>query len=259
VTSTSNAAKAAQFLWNAQQARENYRNLPDEIAPRDTQEAYAAQTAFHALAAPSRGVVAGMKIATTTKVMQALMGIDHPCGGAIFANTIHKSPTRLRCADFVNLRIECEIAVRLSADMAGVAHFTPANVRPLVAEAMPAFELIEDRNAVYRETRALSMIAENCWNAGVVVAPPVKFGNGFDIDALQGRLAINGKPVAEGRADGPLAALAWLANLAMERGKPIRKGMVVITGSLVATASVSPGDIAVFAIDGLGEARLELT
>ena len=85
MTSTSNAAKAAQFLWNAQQARENYRNLPDEIAPRDTQEAYAAQTAFHALAAPSRGVVAGMKIATTTKVMQALMGIDHPCGGAIFA------------------------------------------------------------------------------------------------------------------------------------------------------------------------------
>jgi 2-keto-4-pentenoate hydratase len=254
-----NAVKAAQFLWNAQQAREKYRNLPDEIAPRDTREAYAAQTAFHALAAPSRGVVAGMKIATTTKVMQALMGIDHPCGGAIFANTIHKSPARLRCADFVNLRIECEIAVRLGADLTGVAQFTPEDVHPMVAEVMPAFELIEDRNAVYRETRALSMIADNCWNAGIVIGAPVKFGNGFDIDALQGRLAINGKMAAEGRADGPLAALAWLANLAIERGKPIRKGMVVITGSLVATTSVSPGDIAVFAIDGLGEARLELT
>ena len=35
--------------------------------------------------------------------------------------------------------------------------------------------------------------------------------------------------------------------------------MVVITGSVVATVSVSSGDIAVFTIDGLGEARLELT
>jgi hypothetical protein len=34
--------------------------------------------------------------------------------------------------------------------------------------------------------------------------------------------------------------------------------MVVITGSVVATVSVSPGDTAVFTIDGLGEARLQL-
>ena len=148
---------------------------------------------------PRAGVVAGMKIATTTKVMQALMGIDHPCGGAIFANTIHKSPARLRCADFVNLRIECEIAVRLGGDLAGAPRFTPSSVRPLVAEVMPAFELIEESaTPSTRDTRALSMIADNCWNGGIVIGAPVKFGNGFDIDALQGRLTINGKPVRRG-------------------------------------------------------------
>ena len=248
---------AADFLWAAHQGRKAYRNLPPDLAPRDAGEAYAMQDAFHALAAPSRGSVAGMKIATTTKVMQALMGIDHPCGGAIFAKTIHKSPARLACADFVNLRIECEIAVRVGADL-GAGRYTADNVRAHVTEVMPAFELIEDRNAVYRETSALSMIADTCWNGGIVIGAPLKFADA-DLDALRGRLVIGGKAVGEGKADRPLEALAWLANLAIERGKPIRKDMVVITGSLIPTVSVAPGDTAVFTIDGLGEVRLDAT
>lgn len=250
---------AAEFLWSAHRARKAYTNLPPDLAPRDAKEAYAMQDAFHALAVPTRGQVAGMKIATTTKVMQELMGIDHPCGGAIFARTIHRSPARLVCAEFVNLRIECEIAVRVASELSGRGPYTADNVREDVAEIMPAFELIEDRRAVYRDTNALSMIADNCWNAGIVIGPAKKFDPGIDIDALHGRLTINGKLVSEGKADQPLGALAWLANLALERGKPIGKDMVVITGSLVATVSVSPGDVAVFTIDGLGEVRLELT
>jgi 2-keto-4-pentenoate hydratase len=54
------------------------------------------------------GPVAGRKIATT-KVMQQLMGIDHPCGGLIFASRIHR-PATIRKADYVNVRIECELA-----------------------------------------------------------------------------------------------------------------------------------------------------
>jgi 2-keto-4-pentenoate hydratase len=249
---------AADFLWSAHRARKTYTNLPPDLAPRDAREAYAMQDAFHALAAPSRGPVAGMKIATTTKVMQELMGIDHPCGGGIFAKAIHRSPARLACADFVNLRIECEIAVRVASELSGRGPYTAENVREDVAEIMAAFELIEDRHAVYRETSALSMIADNCWNAGIVIGPAKKFDRSIDIDSLRGRLSISGKPVAEGKADRPLGALAWLANLALERGRPIAKDMVVITGSLVATVSVAPGDVAVFAIDGLGEVRLEL-
>ncbi|HEX2113225.1 MAG TPA: fumarylacetoacetate hydrolase family protein [Alphaproteobacteria bacterium] len=252
------AREAAQYLWETHQARRDYHNLPPELAPADTTEAYAIQDAFQALAAPSRGPVAGMKIATTTKVMQELMGIDHPCGGGIFANTIHRSPARLACADFINLRIECEIAIRVQTELSGRGPYTASNVREAVGEIMPAFELIEDRHAVYRETNALSMIADNCWNAGIVIGPAKKFDKSIDIDALRGRLAISGKAVAEGKADRPLEALAWLANLALERGKPIRKDMVVITGSVVATVSVAPGDTAVFTIDGLGEVRLEL-
>ena len=84
----------ARHMWDARRARQNYGNLPDALKPGSIAEAYAAQEAYYRLAEPLYGPVGGVKVATTTKVMQQLMGITHPCGGAIFTNTIHRSPAR---------------------------------------------------------------------------------------------------------------------------------------------------------------------
>src|SRR5690349_25170802 len=136
----------AQWMWEARARRLPYRNLPDGLRPASIAQAYAAQEAYYRLAEPTYGPVAGAKIATTTKVMQRLMGIDHPCGGAIFSRTIHRSPATLRAPDFVNLRVESEIALELGADLpASRAPWTRERIAPAVAAALPAFELIEDR------------------------------------------------------------------------------------------------------------------
>jgi 2-keto-4-pentenoate hydratase len=253
------AQAMAEYLWQARVRREPYRNLPAELTPASFAEAYQGQEAYYRLAEETYGPVAGAKIATTTKVMQDLMGIPHPCGGAIFARTIHGSPARLRASSFVNLRIECEIALRLAQPLlASKAPWNRETVMPAVTTAMPAYELIEDRNAVYRETDAKSMIADNCWNGGIVV------GDGPeevlpDLLGIAGRLTMNGKLVAEGKAEDPYATLAWLANLVAERGRSLEAGMVVITGSIVPTMSIAPGDRAVFTVEGLGEAVVEVT
>jgi 2-keto-4-pentenoate hydratase len=248
----------AQHMWDARRARQNYANLPEALKPATIAEAYQAQEVYHRLAEPVYGAVGGVKVATTTKVMQQLMGITHPCGGAIFARTIHASPARIAKSDFINLRVESEIALKLGQDMpAGEAPWTAENVVPFVAGAMPAYELIEDRNAVYTETNAVSMIVENCWNGGVVIGAP-KAVAPKDIIGVTGRQTLNGKPVGEGKSEDPFATLAWLANLLGERGRGITAGMVVITGSLIPTFSVSPGDKAVFTVEGLGEAVIEI-
>ncbi len=248
----------AQWLWNARERRQPYRNLPDELRPASIAEAYAAQEAYYRLAEPRYGAVAGAKIATTTKVMQQLMGIDHPCGGAIFARTIHASPAKLPTVDFVNLRIESEIALRLGADLpASRAPWTREAVAPAVAGAMPAFELIEDRHAEYKKTEATSLIVENCWNGGVVVGAP-KIVPLAALVGIAGRLTTNGKVVGEGAAEDPGATLAWLANHLAERGRDLKAGMVVITGSVIATVSIASGERAVFTVDGLGEAVLDV-
>jgi 2-keto-4-pentenoate hydratase len=248
----------AQWMWDARQRRLSYQNLPDALRPNSIADAYAAQEAYYRLAEPSYGPVAGAKIATTTKVMQELMGITHPCGGAIFAETMHRSPARLRGADFVNLRIESEIALQLGADLpASRAPFTRAMVAPAIVAAMPAFELIEDRNADYAQTEAASLIVENCWNGGVVLGAP----RAVAVEALVGifgRLTIDGESAGEGRAEDPASTLAWLANHLAERGRGLAAGMVIITGSLIPTVSLARGQRAVFAVEGLGATEMEV-
>ena len=197
----------ARWMWDARTRRLPYRNLPDELRPASIAEAYAAQEAYYRLAEASYGAVGGAKIATTTKVMQQLMGIDHPCGGAVFSRTIHASPALLRGADFVNLRIESEIALKLDADLpASGAPWTRDKVAPAVVAAMPAFELIEDRNADYAKTEALSLIVENCWNGGIVIGTPKRVPLG-ELVGIPGRLTIGGKSSA--RAEPRTRAPPW--------------------------------------------------
>ena len=249
---------AARYLLDAHSSRATYRNLPTEIAPGTIAEAYAAQAALAPLLEMQFGPVAGLKIATTTKVMQALMGIDHPCGGLIFARRIHPSPAAIRLADHMHLMIECELALRLGRDLAGPAgSFTGESVAPAVAAVMPAFELIEDRNADYKATSALSMIADNCWNAGIVIGPDVPFDPTRPPAGTLGRLAINGRDGHQGRTEDPLATLAWIANLANQNGRPLAAGMVVITGSVIPTLPIKAGERFVFEIDGLGSTEVE--
>jgi 2-keto-4-pentenoate hydratase len=250
------AETAARHMFQAHEARAPYANLPPEIAPTTLAEAYAAQEALARLLTPRAGPVAGLKIATTTPVMQALMGIDHPCGGMIFARRVHESPAQLALADYQHLMIECELAIRLDRDQPeSPTSYTAESVKPAVGAAMPAFELIEDRNADYKRTNALSLIADNCWNAGVVLGAPVPF-DGRPLAGIEGRLAIDEEERHAGATDDPLATLAWIANLAAERGRPMRAGMVVITGSVIATLPIRAGERFSFRLAGLNCAEL---
>jgi 2-keto-4-pentenoate hydratase len=247
------ATAAARFIAAAHAARQPYANLPDHLAPPTVADAYAAQEALRALWTPLYGPVAGLKIATTTKVMQALMGIDHPCGGMIYRDRIHASGATLRLADHMHLVLECELAVRVSRTLAkGTSPYSAASVRDAVAEVMPAFELIEDRNAHYKSTKAYTLIADNAWNAGIVLGPAVKVAPELELNGIMGGLTINGGGDRTGRTDDPMGALAWVANLAADRGRPLAAGQVVITGSVIPTFSVAPGDAIRFELAGLG-------
>ena len=252
------AAAAARHIAEAHKSGARYENLPDQLAPTTVADAYAAQEELRKLWTPIHGPVAGLKIATTTKVMQALMGIDHPCGGMIYKNRIHSNGVTLKLADYMHVVLEAELAVRISRTLVKTAvPYTAATVREAVAEAMPAFELIEDRNAHYKSTKAYSLIADNAWNAGIVLGSGVAVPPSMELNGLKGRLSIEGAgksaDVREGLTDDPMGALAWVANLAADRGRPLEAGQVVITGSVIATFSVAAGDTIRFALQGLGE------
>jgi 2-keto-4-pentenoate hydratase len=153
--------------------------------------------------------------------------------------------------------VECVLAVRLGRDLPkAAAPHTRETARAAVAEVMAAFELIEDRFADYKTSRALSLIVDNAWNGGIVIGPSRPLPAALELDGIRGALKSNGKEAATGKTDDPMGALAWLANTAAEYGRPLQAGMVVITGSVITTVDIAAGERLDFALDGIGETSM---
>lgn len=131
-----------------------------------------------------------------------------------------------------------------------------------VAACLPAFELVEDGEADYTSLDAFTLVAQNTWNAGMVLGAPVTAWRGVDLETAPTRCWINGQPAGEGKAGDamghPLEAVAWVANLLNRRGRRLERGMVVMTGSSITTKFPAPGDRVRFAVDGLGDVVLEV-
>ena len=103
------STQAARRLFEAHERRERFTPLPPDLAPRTESEAYAIQDAFVALRAEKLGALAGYKIALTSAEMRRFVGVDTPQAGMMFGSTLHRSPARVRVADYVRLIVEFEI------------------------------------------------------------------------------------------------------------------------------------------------------
>jgi 2-keto-4-pentenoate hydratase len=258
-------ANAAQYLFDAHERRERFAPLPPELAPRSQSDAYAIQDAFVALRAQKLGAIAGYKIALTSAEMRRFVGMDTPMAGVILESTLHRSPARVRAADYVHLIIEFEVAVAIAEDLpAADKPFSRGRVAESVGAVMSALELADDRNADYTQLakHPLELIADNCWNEGAVLGIPMHDWKAIDLAAVRGVATINGSKVGEGRgADAmghPLDAVAWLADHLASIGRGLLRGDVVITGSIVTSKNVSPGDLVNFTVKGLGEVELRV-
>ncbi|MBG06493.1 MAG: hypothetical protein CMM59_20720 [Rhodospirillaceae bacterium] len=211
-----------------------------------------------------RGPVGGYKIALTSKPIQELCGVDQPCGGFVFKETIHPSPAALSLADYNGLALEFELAVRFGKDVpTDAGPFDENSIQDYVGACYPAFELIDDRRADYSTLDAISMLTDNIWCGGVVLGPEVGDWQSIDMASNPVHLTYNGERTQEsntGAAMGsPMISLAWLANLAAERGWPMREGMIVITGSTLATIPPKPGDHAIYTIEGMGDVEVRIS
>ena len=229
---------------------------PAGAVPRDLAEAYAVRDAVHARLAASRfGARVGWKIGCTTPVMQAYLGIAHPCAAGLFAGTTHPGDATLRHGDFIRVGVECEIAVRLASDLPE-GPFTPATVRGAVGAVMAAIEIVDDRYVDWQSTGTPMLVADDFFAAGAVLGGEHDPTALPDLATLQGRVLIDGVEAGAGiGADvlgHPYAALAWLAEHTCARGTPLRAGEIVLLGSLVRTQWLSAGANVRIGIDALG-------
>lgn len=253
---------AAQVIATARRNRVKLGALA--APPQDEAEGYKIQRAVHDLLLPEQGALIGYKIGCTSAVMQDYLGIPHPCAGGVFEKAVHDSGVRLSASDFVRVGVECEIAVRLSRELApSEAPFTGEWVGEAVAAYYPAIEIVDDRYVQWETLGAPTLIADDFFAAGCVLGRAVARSAAPDLAAVVGRAVVNGKEAGRGLGADVLGhphnPLAWLANHLAAEGRGLHAGQIVLTGSLVKTVWLKAGDRVVIDLEGLGRVEAKFT
>jgi len=266
--SNSYTQRAAQWLMDQHTQERPFAPLAGEYRPADIGHAYDIQDALVGLRETAWHCRrAGYKIALTTPAMRKFVGHDDSIAGQVLSRDVRISPATVSLGDFGHLGFECELAFLLGADLPLEAEVPDrARVTSVIAAVAPAFELVDDRGADYSTfgkdggATSLTLAADNAWNAGVVLGEWRHDWNNIDLAAVRGTATINGASAGEGYGRDvlghPLDAMVWIARHLHARGRTLKKGELVITGSLITSKFPKAGDQVRFTAEGVGEIAL---
>ena len=225
-------------------------------------QAYAVQREYVRLQMAARGVGAvGYKVGLTSKRMQAMCAIDSPVAGVVLQDGVHPSGAVLGASAYGRVGLEFEIAVRLGRELRPEGQaITAADVADAVEAVCPAIEIVDDRDADYGALEALSLIADNSWNAGIVLG---EFRRKWpDLAAIEGVVSLDGEIIDRGFGRDvlghPFHSVAWLATHLAETGTALRAGDIVMTGNLVTTKFPDRSAAYRFDLPGLGAVDLSI-
>src|SRR3954468_15595343 len=255
------ARRAAEALLAEHQANTRFRPLGPPDGPANIPEAYDIQERYVSLLCGKHGKPVGYKVGLTSATMQTFCGIDHPIGGVVLANRVHRSGASVKRADYGRLGLEFEIAVRIKSDV-------PVNGKPLTADALAphiygvcaAIELVDDRSADYSNLDVRSLVSDNSWNAGIVLSEFLP--KWPDLAPALGRASKDGAAFGEGHGRDilghPFNSAAWLATQLASRGVGLKAGQVVMTGSVMKTVFPEEHGGYRFEFDGIGSVEVQV-
>jgi 2-keto-4-pentenoate hydratase len=232
-----------------------------EQAPRLTvEEAYRVQAELMRRRVRQGDRIAGYKAALTSKAMQQREGIDSPVLGTLLASRGRSEDGPVSLAGFLKGTLEPEVGVVLARDLAGPG-VTPQSALAAIAGYVPALEVGDIRSDFSAGRRTLQhTICCNTFNGaylfGTALTPPT-----IDLRREGMVLSCNGRPVASATAievlGNPLLSVVFIANRLAGLGLSLQAGMVLLTGSIVASIPVRPGDRVRAEFTRLGEIGAE--
>ncbi|GAA4781723.1 2-keto-4-pentenoate hydratase [Streptomyces ziwulingensis] len=235
-------AGLAQELAAAARTRTPVRLLSERVPGLSLPDAYRIQQINVRQQVAQGARIAGHKIGLTSAAMQKQMGIHEPDSGVVIHRMVAASGARLRSADFMNPRIETEIAFRLGRDIARPCG--PDAVRKAVAEVFLSFEILDTHFRSWNIT-LVDSIADNAACAGVITGSPVSFTPSWDLAQEQITAEADGTAVARGEGrdilGDPLQALSWLTHRLPGLGTTLRAGDIILAGSVHASLPLTPG------------------
>jgi len=251
----------ARLLMREHAAATKFHPMGPETGVSDLASAYEVQRRYVSLMSEAAGAPAGYKIGLTSARMQKMCNIDQPVAGVVLASRVMKNGVVLQASRYHHMGLEFEVGVRLGRDLPrGDAPLTRDRVAQAIDGVCAAVEVVDDRNADYATLEALSLIADNSWNAGAVLGA---FSTSWDnLEAATGIVELNGQEIDRGYGRDvlghPFVPLTWLANHLAETGGALRAGDVVLTGSLIPTRFPKGPGAFRYELSGIGTIELSV-
>jgi 2-keto-4-pentenoate hydratase len=192
--------------------------------------------------------------------MQTVLGIDQPDFAPVLASMVVSDGATVERSQFIQPKIEGEIALVLDQDLRG-PRCTALDAARAVGGAVTAIEIIDSRIEDWKIQLA-DTIADLASCGAVAVGSRCVPVEGFDLRLVGMAVSRNGELVATGAGaaalGNPLQAVAWLANTLADYGVTLEAGHFVMTGSLHAAFAVEAGDAVTVECDRLGSVGLRV-
>jgi 2-keto-4-pentenoate hydratase len=210
-----------------------------------------------AICAASGDTLAGYKIAMTSPETMALAGASEPAFGVLVASTVVTSPAAVSLSDLYQPLIEGELVFIIDEDL------THAATEEEIVRKSRLAPAIEVPSARYRDwfgrIKVVDLVSDNTAAGLLVVGPDSVPASQLTLDAIGMRLRHDGREVTRGISaevlGNPASAVAWLTRRLAERGKTLRAGSLVSSGTFTMPMRIHVGRY-VADFDGIGSASV---
>lgn len=232
--------------------------LRDQIDTADISIAYQIQQENHRRWSEQGRKTIGRKIGLTSKAVQVQLGVDQPDYGMVYADTCYCSGAKISASQFLQPKIEAEIAFVLKSDL-DAEDLTIVDIINAVDYAVAALEIVDSRVENWDIT-LFDTIADNASYGGIIMGTtPVPLSQ-LDLENCTMKLSKGNEVISEGEGraclGNPLLATLWLANTMVKNGQPLRAGDVVLSGALGPMVPVQSNDTFTASIDGLNSVSI---
>jgi 2-oxo-hept-3-ene-1,7-dioate hydratase len=213
-------------------------------------DAYVVQQAWVDLQIADGAKLVGRKIGLTSRAMQQQMKIDEPDFGALLDYMVMRSGVELRHADFVDPKLEVEVAFVIGKRLSGHS-VTVDEVLDATEFVQPALELIDARShrvhpVTKRPRTIVDTIADNAADAGVILGGQQVEPGDIDMRWIGAIFSCNDVVEETGLAAGvlghPANGIAWVARRLAPYGLAIERGQIILAGSFTRACATRPGD-----------------
>jgi 2-keto-4-pentenoate hydratase len=247
------SAALARLLVESRASGRRVGALPADLVPREDDAAYAVQEEVARLLGFA---VAGWKV-----------GSPNPTGpvsaAPLFAPLVAASPARFPAAADSFRAVEAELALKIGGDLPErKSPYTEDEAWAAIVSVHVAIEFLDSRYADRARMSAHTQLADNLTNGGFSYGAPVPLAAvdfltakvSLMLDGKEAKSAVGGNP-----AGHPKRLLGWLANHAASRGRALKKGDLVTTGSHTGITIAPLGAKVSARFAAIGEAELTLT